>query len=227
MANISYIRLLNTIEYFSKNHRQIRRFGSDFVENLQNFATDTEQYPILYVVPNDSIFNENTTTFTIDIYCLDIIQKDRSNINNILSDTNLILSDLKKWILDGEVYVFDVINNPTVTPLNNALLDYCAGWFMTLEVDCPTYGVCEIPFIDEPVVLTEINNIVYPKVLTCETLADCETFTDAIDDLQYKIDNKISKSIGSTYTTNSILTVTQAEYDAIVTKDPTTIYFIV
>lgn len=40
-------------------------------------------------------------------------------------------------------------------------------------------------------------------------------------------DNKLSKSSGSTYTTNAILTVTQAEYDAIVTKDPTTLYFIV
>ena len=40
-------------------------------------------------------------------------------------------------------------------------------------------------------------------------------------------DNKLSKSTGTTYTTNALLTVTQAEYDAIVTKDPTTLYFIV
>lgn len=39
--------------------------------------------------------------------------------------------------------------------------------------------------------------------------------------------NSIQKSVGSTYTTNSILAVTQAEYDAIVTKDPTTLYFII
>lgn len=42
-----------------------------------------------------------------------------------------------------------------------------------------------------------------------------------------KDDNSIQKSIGSTYTTNTVLTVTQAEYDAIVTKDPATLYFIV
>ena len=39
--------------------------------------------------------------------------------------------------------------------------------------------------------------------------------------------DSIQKSVGSTYTTNSILAVTQAEYDAIVTKDPTTLYFII
>jgi trimeric autotransporter adhesin len=39
--------------------------------------------------------------------------------------------------------------------------------------------------------------------------------------------NYIEKSVGPTYTTNTILTVTQAEYDAIDPKDSTTLYFIV
>jgi len=39
-------------------------------------------------------------------------------------------------------------------------------------------------------------------------------------------DNSIQKNIGTTYTTNSLTTVTQAEYDAL-TPNATTIYFIV
>ena len=38
---------------------------------------------------------------------------------------------------------------------------------------------------------------------------------------------KISKNVGTTYTTNSLTTVTQVEYDAIATPDANTIYFIV
>jgi len=38
---------------------------------------------------------------------------------------------------------------------------------------------------------------------------------------------KISKDNGTTYDTNFIKTVTQAEYDAIGTPDATTLYFIV
>lgn len=42
------------------------------------------------------------------------------------------------------------------------------------------------------------------------------------------LDNaKISKNVGTTYTTNALTTVTQAEYDAIPTHDANTIYFIV
>jgi hypothetical protein len=46
-------------------------------------------------------------------------------------------------------------------------------------------------------------------------------------DQQTAIDGKISKSVGATYTTNTITTLTQAEYDAIGSKNANTLYFIV
>jgi hypothetical protein len=51
--------------------------------------------------------------------------------------------------------------------------------------------------------------------------------TKSIATREWTDETKLAKSTGPTYTTNSVLTVTQAEYDAIVTKDPTTLYFIV
>lgn len=189
MANISYIRLLGAMELFAKEHLQIKRFGSDFPGQMPNFATETEAYPILFVSPTETIFNQNTSTFQVDVYCFDIIQKDRENINTILSDTNLILSDLHRWLLDGDVYGLDIINTPVSSPIDNGLLDYVAGWRTTLVIDCSTYGVCEIPFINEPVILTEVNDVVYTTYLTCATLGECDTFTDAIDNLQEQIDN--------------------------------------
>lgn len=45
--------------------------------------------------------------------------------------------------------------------------------------------------------------------------------------LKEEVDNKISKSIGPTYTTNNIITLTEAEYNELEEIDPTTLYFIV
>jgi hypothetical protein len=42
-----------------------------------------------------------------------------------------------------------------------------------------------------------------------------------------ELNNKISKHVGATYTTNAIQTVTQSEYDAIGTPDANTLYFII
>lgn len=189
MANISYIRLLQAIELFSKEHMQVKRFASDFPSQMPNFGTESEKYPIIFVSPTTNIFDMNVNIFTIDIYCFDIIQKDRSNINTILSDTNLILSDLHRWMLDGEVYGIDITDQVTTYPIDNALLDYAAGWRMSATFNIDTYGVCEIPFINEPVILLEVNDVVYTTALTCATLADCDTFINAIGNLQTQIDN--------------------------------------
>ena len=191
MANISYIKLLKAIELFSSEHMQVRRFASDFPSQMPNFGTENEQYPIIFVSPTTNIFDMNINTFTLDIYCFDIIQKDRSNINTILSDTNLILSDLHRWMLDGEVYGIDIDVQVSTYPLDNALLDYAAGWRMNATFNIDTYGVCEIPFHNVPEILMEINNIVYSSALTCDTLAECGVFIDAIDGLQTQIDNII------------------------------------
>jgi hypothetical protein len=179
MINISYIRLLNAFESFSNAHLQIKRFASDFPEQVPNFGTEKENYPILFVSPNNTIFDENANQFTVDVYCFDIIEKDRININTILSDTNTILNDVYRWFKDGEIFGIDVITDtPTCTPINNGLLDYTAGWQMSITFVIDTYGICEIPFNESPVVITEVCDIVYSQYLTCETLADCQTIID-------------------------------------------------
>ena len=179
MINISYIRLLNAFESFSNAHLQIKRFASDFPEQVPNFGTEKENYPILFVSPNNTIFDENANQFTVDVYCFDIIEKDRININTILSDTNTILNDVYRWFKDGEIFGIDVITDtPTATPINNGLLDYAAGWQMSITFVVDTYGICEIPFNESPVVITEVCDIVYSQYLTCETLADCPTIID-------------------------------------------------
>jgi len=187
--NISYIRVLQNIESFASSHLQVRRFASDFYDQLNNYSTLSEEYPILFVTPQTSLFDVNTNQFTVDVYCFDIIQKSRENINTILSDTSLILNDLNRWVLDGELYGIDLVSTSQATPINDALLDYVAGWKMTMTLEVDTYGICEIPFSDAPVIITEVNNIVYSKYLTCETLEDCDTFNNAIDGLQLQIDN--------------------------------------
>ena len=57
---------------------------------------------------------------------------------------------------------------------------------------------------------------------------DIPTITQAqVTNLTTDLAGKISKNVATTYTTNTITTVTAAEYAAIGTKDATTLYFIV
>jgi len=88
---------------------------------------------------------ENTNIFAMDIYCVDIIQKDRANINTILSDTNLILNDLYLYFSQGSDLSIDA-QVPTLIPVNNFDLDYVAGWQMSITFEVDQYCVNDIPF---------------------------------------------------------------------------------
>lgn len=182
--NITYIRLLQAIELFAREHLQIRRFASDFPEQLPNFGTESEAYPILFVSPSASIFSKNVTTFQVTLYCFDVIQKDRGNINSILSDTHSILNDATMWLRDAQLAGIDVTVVGTAEPINNSLLDYVAGWSVTLTLDVDTYTVCDIPFENQPTVTSICNDISFGTALTCDTLPECPVIIEIEQDIQ-------------------------------------------
>jgi hypothetical protein len=148
---ISYQSLINKIIDFYDSHLQVKKVGSDFREQLENFATKDEKYPLVYISPIDAAPSEMgfTTEINLEIYCFDIIQKDRANINVILSDCHLILNDLYNWFLNSDDYSFDIVGVPTMTPLNNDLLDYAAGWLMTVTCSINNYTDCQVPLKEE------------------------------------------------------------------------------
>ena len=144
----SYNVLQSKIEAFCDNHYQVKKFGGEFYSEINNFATQDEKFPIIFSSPVAQRVSDNVIEFDMDIYCLDIIKKDRTNLNNILSDTNLILNDLHLFFKLGEDSSVDVIDGTSLTPINNSLLDYAAGWVMRITFEVTNYGPCQIPFID-------------------------------------------------------------------------------
>lgn len=141
----SYEQLINYIKQYADANEMVKRFESDFESEMPNFATKSEAYPILYMSPTISYLGLNTDSITINVFCWDVIQKDRANINHILSDTLFILNGLKKWIEEGPDTRFGLLGNPSPEPFNNGLLDYCGGWKMTIEIEMDTISLCELP----------------------------------------------------------------------------------
>jgi len=164
----SYISLLNKIEAFCNAHLQIKKYKGEFKEQMPNFSTMDEKYPIVFIVPTSDSETLELNQFTLDIYCVDIIQKNRGNLNTIVSDCHLILKDLYLYFKDGSDLSVDVIADPTMTPLNNFDLDYVAGWVMTITFEVEGYSVCAIP----------MNPISPTPTPTCEDSTYSITDTD-------------------------------------------------
>lgn len=141
----SYITLLSKIEQFCNAHLQIKKYGGEFREQMPNFSTQNEKYPVVFVEPVSDLEDLNTNQFSINVYCVDIIQKDRANLNSIVSDCQLILKDLYVYYRNDMDMQLDVVGTSTMTPVNNFDSDYVAGWVMSITFEVSSYGACEIP----------------------------------------------------------------------------------
>jgi hypothetical protein len=171
----AYIQLVTFINDFAEQHIGVHRFKAEASEQLPNFSNEGEAFPILFMTPLATQFQSNVDSFTVRIYCLDLIQADRANINQIWSDTNLILNDLKKWFTEGNNQTWEIVGDPIATPINNALLDKVGGFVMDMTFLVPTYCSDMIPFSGSPFVGGEAYEAIFSRWLTCETVVPCLT----------------------------------------------------
>jgi hypothetical protein len=141
---ISIKQVISQIEAFATAHYQVKKFGFEFFEQMPNLATVDEKFPYMFVTPVGATTYENMVEFDLDVYCVDRLQKDRTNMKFTISDTQLILSDLSIWLEDGD-HDIDVERIYPQTPINNALLDYVDGWVMKIKVQVDRVELCEVP----------------------------------------------------------------------------------
>lgn len=99
---ISYLQAIDVIRTFALNHYFVNKFDFEFREQMPNLATLDEAYPLLFVVPIASDTIQNVNEFDIDVYCVDRYQKDRTNVNYVISDCNQTLNDLVLWLEEGQ-----------------------------------------------------------------------------------------------------------------------------
>ena len=143
---ISYNQLIDYIEDFSDNHLQLQRFGEGFRADINLISTEENNFPILYVEPLSHSVQNWVQRYRIRIYCLDLLQQDKSNRREILSDCLQILNDLYKYIKNDTNNNFDVSNIPTSLPVQNISIEGIAGWSSEFEILVTiNNNICDIP----------------------------------------------------------------------------------
>ena len=162
----NYNTLIKTLEIFSTHHLSIRRFKCSFAEQLNNFSSSDDDFPILYSTPTDVVFQENIDEFTFRFYCVDILQKDRSNESTILNETLSVLRDLTNFIRLSDQIDLNIIGDPVATPVNNFLNDFTVGWTVDINFEAvPNTSDCVVPFTDNftfPNIGIDVGNITVP-----------------------------------------------------------------
>ncbi len=196
----NYNTIINTLNQFANAHLSLKRFKVSFFDQMDPFTSSDNSFPILYVIPNDVSFQENIDVISFRVYCVDLLQKDRSNEQTVLNQTLLIQRDLTNWLRQSDNDL-NILNNPRAIPINNFGTDFTVGWYVDFEIEAtPETTDCSIPFSSN-FQLTGItcSDTYINQYLTCDTLAACQTIIDIQNEIA-----SISGGTGGTFTGGTV-----------------------
>lgn len=159
-------------------HLQINSFAAG---SLDDFASSGDtKYPSLWVSFNGGTV-ASKETFRFSFWVVDRVKKDRSNLQEIFSDTRQIIKDIIAQLKDAEykwTASVSVDLEEVFEPFNE---DEVAGYVFQVEIGQHNeFSTCAIPYSSSPTVGRSANNtvtIVNQSGATVTTVAGGNTYT--------------------------------------------------
>lgn len=139
VGRLTYKQAIEMFKEFATSHAQINFFGSGSIQDItENEDFEYTNYPVMYIVDNDSVHDENTLEMSFQVILLDI-----SHASNGLKSHVDIKSDMLEVQLDliAELEVAPTLFSSEVrlaveigssTPIDRETEDNLTGW--TTEV---------------------------------------------------------------------------------------------
>lgn len=141
---ITFNNIVDDFKTFCTNHLQINTFYSG---ETWNFQTMTNVYPAVIMLPQPSSIDRGRIVLTFNLFIMDILNKDNSNLDEIYSDTLLIMTDMISYFRNNEDEGYSLTDDTvSVEPFNESFDDNLAGWMATLNIEIPYSGsICNLP----------------------------------------------------------------------------------
>jgi hypothetical protein len=160
MATYSLNQLIKIFSDFADSHLQINSFGFGEVFEANGNPKVTGNTPTLWVFPTQATPLENTTIYSFDVRCWDLVTKGEENENDVLSDCQQTLFDFIQFIKHNEIFDINVSGDPSLTPFTEQLADDVTGWECSIDIEVNSINSdCMIPMG----VITP-----FPNPLNCE-----------------------------------------------------------
>lgn len=123
---------VNKLEDFATNHIGIEDFQYNAI--TKNFAQDFT-YPLMFVELGDAPIGLGSVKLNMNIYFLDRLQSDGSNLLQVLSDMLKLCTDFfTKYQDNYDAYSFIVTTDMTATPIMFEFADNVAGYKMPVTI---------------------------------------------------------------------------------------------
>lgn len=143
-AQKSFNQVISVFQTISQQLENINSFGVG--ERYDVNTNRNTVYPLMWVQPIQSYFSLNELHLKFNIYILDLVQKDKSNLNDVMSDTLQTALFVKSILKNNPCNDFTIQEDGTLEPFMDWELDEVAGWAIQTDVTIwNTDSLCDIP----------------------------------------------------------------------------------
>jgi len=141
MSTINII--IKQFEIIATNHLQINSFGIG--DNWEIGANEASLTPQFWVNPTDAYMekendNYQSTVYSFNIKCYDLVNKDETNENEVLSDTLQILQDvIAEFNTNPDMMDLDIVidNSLSFLPFTERFDSEVSGWEVKIDLKQP------------------------------------------------------------------------------------------
>ena len=209
MSILSYNQINELFNQVAIAHYQIKRFGSGELSeaDINKFISDNQEYPVLWMTPVSVTTNSNVLLYSLNLLVFDLVNKDKDNEQEVLSDCLQIALDVVRILRYGNAE-FNIVTEPNISPFAGRYSDWVAGWSLEieLEVDIQSNN-CDIPY--EGLDLTQVLQSFVAEGepgFQCIDLEGCELIINLQEDVATALGNDITGGTYNSGTTNLTLT---------------------
>jgi len=124
--------IIKTINDFSDGHTQINYFDWG---NIYEIDSNKFNFITLFVNPKPAVIKNDITYFNFDIYILDLMEQDESNLLDVMNLTSMIGNDMINEFLSieyEEEFEIDE-NNIKITPFVGKFDHLLGGWIYNID----------------------------------------------------------------------------------------------
>lgn len=142
---VNYKQVIEDLEDFANNHEQINSFGyGDLTQLTMDVLTKKEpRYTRMYVIPGDTLLNQNELVYNFQIIVTDQLNSDYSNQRDVMNDTLEIMKDIMTTLYLSE---YESIWPASVEPFLENYETILTGWIMNIQLTQPfDYNRCDLP----------------------------------------------------------------------------------
>jgi hypothetical protein len=136
-------QLIDKLQTIATNHEQLNSF---FFGDIADLGADSPiQYPVLYADVAPSNFSYKVIGLNLQMMVMDIVKKDLSNENDVLSDCLQIIEDVIIELRNPSE-IFLIQDSISLTPFSDSQGDEVSGWTANITISIPSnYNSCAVP----------------------------------------------------------------------------------